>query len=177
METHELLVKAGLPKDLLGDIGAVKDCPELLEIWDMITSKSNIRVIFIFGQPSPKKERICAILLKAIMEWRKKKGLWLTPIKIPTTYWSDGTSPFPPSGVTALMGVDMYSQVQIKTMVGFIRDQIPEDKVFIIDVSSEEVMTEMIGKVAMEYLRNYSMALSLVIPKATPITVSFEDLR
>lgn len=168
MEMLELLEKAGLPRDLMRDLGGVLQHPELQGLWEVFTTDPTRRVIFIYGNPTPKKEMLCAVLVRSLMEHRKKKGLWLTPTKVPATQWGEGSAPFPPTGVTAVVGMDMLSQQQVRILVGWIRDQIPENKVFIIEVSSKAALEEIVGKVAMQYLSGYAVALE-VVDKDTPV--------
>ena len=172
MDIRALLKSAGLPKDLLTqDIGVAKNYPELLDLWDILYSKTTTRVVFVYGSASPKKDRLCAVLLKSLMESRSKKGLWLTPTRIPATQFGEGSYSFPPAGVTAVMGVDLLSPAQVKILVGHIRDQIPEDRCFILEVSSKQALEDVIGRQALAYLCHYAVALELTTEKVEPITV------
>lgn len=94
-------------------------------------------LLLVTGPESPKKDLVCAKLMRKFMMDKNKNGLWLTPPRIPTSSYKEDS--IPTRGVTVVVGMDILVPFQISVVSQLLRDRLARGAVFIVPVTSDGI--------------------------------------
>ena len=165
MDILDQLKKAGLPPPLMKDAlqGVSDRFPEkLTKLTELLSTAEggDYKVILVFGNDSPFKDKFCAAFMKWYMVAKNKTGRWITNI-LPDDQMIGM------AGITVVLSTHLLSPIAVRMLASAIREKVPLNRTFVLCATSKDEFDKVFGEETMTFISHISVAVDVSVARAS----------